>query len=125
MDRNDLRQSLKCINEGIETLKSGHSMVIFPEGKFSDEGTVSEFKPGSLKMAIKAGVPIVPITIRGSEKIMNRNILNKIRPAKVEVIISKPIYTGDIKSKDERELAVSIRNLIVDNLVDVQMAGIH
>lgn len=96
LDRKDLRQSLRAMNQAAEILKSGHSMVIFPEGTRSKGPKMGEFKPGSLKIAIKAGVPIVPFTINGSYQIMEANG-NRIRPAEVSLIISPPIeaITGD------------------------------
>lgn len=61
MDRSDIRQSLKVINQAADHLKEGYSMIIFPEGTRSKNETFGEFKPGSLKLALKAGVPIVPV----------------------------------------------------------------
>src|SRR5699024_1808110 len=66
MDRSDRRQSLQSIKEGINILKNGHSMVIFPEGTRSKSDAMGEFKAGSMTLATKSGVPIVPITISGS-----------------------------------------------------------
>jgi len=90
LDRNDLRQSLKAMNKAAEILKSGQSMVIFPEGTRSKGPQMGEFKPGSLKIAVKAGVPIVPFTVNGSYRMMESNG-NRIRPAEVSLIISPPI----------------------------------
>lgn len=100
IDRNDMRQSLRTITKAMDLLKSGHSMVIFPEGTRSKGDEIGAFKPGSLKMAARAGVSIVPITIKGSYKIMEANG-NRIKPANVQVIIAKPIdTTGLDKSTD-------------------------
>jgi len=115
MDRSDLRQTLICINQGIEFLKQGHSMVIYPEGKLSEGQTVGEFKNGCLKLAIKAGVPIVPIIIRSSYKVMTKDG-SRIKSAEVECIISKPVPTNTIKKDDEKELVNMIRDIIIENI---------
>lgn len=115
MDRSDIRQSLKVINQAAAYLKEGYSMVIFPEGKRSKSKTLGEFKHGSLKLALKAGVPIVPITINGSYKIMEQNGFI-IKPAKVEIMISDPISTSSLDKEHAAELANKVRQIIEQGL---------
>lgn len=115
MDRSDIRQSLKVINQAADHLKEGYSMVIFPEGTRSKGETLGEFKPGSLKLALKAGVPIVPITIRGSYKIMEQNGF-MIRPAHVEIIIFDPIPTAELTKEQTAELPERVRRIIEQGL---------
>ncbi len=115
IDRKDARQSLKAINKGIKHLKSGYPMVIFPEGTRSADGTLGEFKPGSLKMATKAKATIVPITIKGAYKIMSKDSL-AIRPANVELVISKPIYMDDETIADPKGLTDRVKNIISEEL---------
>ena len=111
MDRSDVRQSLKVINQAADYLKQGYSMVIFPEGTRSKGDTLGEFKPGSLKLATKAGVPIVPITIQGSYKIMEQNKF-QIKPAKVKITIHKPILTSDLSKEQASDLPNVVRETI-------------
>ncbi len=68
IDRGDVRSSLKTISEGAEYLKQGFSMVIFPEGTRAKgpDYELGEFHHGSFKLATKAKVPIVPVTINGT-----------------------------------------------------------
>jgi 1-acyl-sn-glycerol-3-phosphate acyltransferase len=115
MDRKDLRQTFMCIDKAIKLLKSGHSMVIYPEGKLGENGVVGEFMKGSLKLAIKAGVPIVPITLRDSFKVMTKDG-SRIKPASVECIISEPIMTSNFKKDEEKELSSIVRNSIIKNI---------
>lgn len=113
INRKDVRQSLKAINKGIELLKNGHSMVIFPEGTRSKSSQMGEFKKGSLKLALKAQVPIVPITINGSYKIMEQDSY-LIKPAEVEIIIGEPIYLGELEGNFD--LAEIVQKRIEENL---------
>lgn len=115
IDRNDARQSLECINQGIDNLKNNHSMVVFPEGKLSNSKTVGEFNRGWLKLATKSGVPIVPITIKNSYKILSNNG-SKVSAGLVECIISKPIYINSLKKRDEIEFINNLRAIIQKNL---------
>lgn len=115
IDRSDIRQSLRQINEAAENLKQGYSMVIFPEGTRSKGDAMSEFKPGSLKLALKAQVPIIPVTIRGSYKIMEQHGFI-MKPAQVEIIISKPVATGELAREEITNLPSKIQNIIASNL---------
>lgn len=114
IDRSDARQSLTAMNEAAESLKAGHSLVIFPEGTRSADGTVGVFRPGSLKIGIKAGVPIIPVTINGSMNIMSKGS-SLIRSATVKVLISNPITFDEYKGMDSNEIAQKVRSVIVAN----------
>ncbi len=114
IDRGNIREALKSIKEGVKKLKSGYSIVVFPEGTRSKDGTLGEFKPGSLRLGIKSGSPVVPITIKGSKDIMIKGSMI-IKPADVKIIISQPIYTNDMSSKDSKELTERVKEVIEDN----------
>ena len=115
IDRKDPRQSLTTINEAAERLKEGHSIVIFPEGTRSADGTVAPFKAGGLRLGLKAGVPIVPVTISGSKNIMPKGT-SIIRSAKVKVIISPALLWEDYKGMDSNQISEKVRNIIISNL---------
>lgn len=115
LDRGDMRQSLRVMNDAAEYLKQGYSMSIFPEGTRSKGNTMGEFKPGSLRIATKANVPIVPVTIKGSYKLMEQNGFI-IKPAHVEVIISDPIETMGLTKEETNTLPERVRAAIVSNL---------
>lgn len=115
IDRGDVRQSLTAMNQAAERLKEGHSLVVFPEGTRSADGTVGQFKPGSLKIAMKAKVPVVPVTIKGSMNIMPKGT-SLIKSAEVEVIISPPLILDEIPEKDSNDIAEKVRNIIIGNL---------
>ncbi|MHB1393346.1 MAG: lysophospholipid acyltransferase family protein [Clostridia bacterium] len=116
LDRQDLRQSLRIMNEATEYLKDGYSMVIFPEGTRSKGETMGEFKAGSLRIAVKANVPIVPVTIKGSYKLMEQNGVI-IKPAEVEVVVSEPIETLGLTKEQINGLHEKVCSIIADNLV--------
>lgn len=115
IDRKDPRQSLTAINVAAERLKKGHSLVIFPEGTRSADGTVGPFKAGGLRLAIKAGVPIVPVTISGSKNIMPKGT-SLIKSASVKVIVSPPILPDEFRELDSNQISEKVRNIIISNL---------
>ncbi len=115
MDRNDLRQSVKTIIDGIKLIKDGNSMVIFPEGTRSKGGPMGEFKGGSFKLATKPKVPIVPITIKGSAKLMEENG-NKIKPGDVEIFIHPMIDTAKLTKEEIDELPNKVKAMIGSKL---------
>ena len=63
IDREDRRSQLRTFKEGVAYLTNGVPLMAFPEGKRSSDGRLAEFKGGIFSMAVKAGVPIVPISI--------------------------------------------------------------
>ncbi|EOO16682.1 lysophospholipid acyltransferase family protein [Bacillus cereus] len=115
MDRSDRRQSLKAIKDGIELLKSGHSIVIFPEGTRSKGGEIGEFKAGSFHLAVKSGVSILPVTLDGTYKMFEANG-NRMKPAHATLIISKPITPEEYASMDAKELTQHTKAIIASQL---------
>ena len=83
MDRSSLRKSSEAIIHGIKNLKAGYNMVIFPEGTRSRGDKTGEFKAGSFKLATKSKVPVIPVTMNGSYKIMEHGNGPWIKPANV------------------------------------------
>lgn len=115
IDRSNIRESVKSINEGIENLKNGHNMCIFPEGTRSQGEHVGEFKKGSMKLALKSNSLVVPIAINGTYKVLEANGW-KIKPAEVNVKILKPINTQTISREEKHDLSNIIRNSIIENM---------
>lgn len=116
IDRDNIRESMKSINEGAEILRSGYSMAIFPEGTRSKGPDLGEFKKGSVKLGIKAGVPIVPVTIDGSYKLLERNSEYRKNERKVIITIGKPIYTKELSKVQQNNLVEDIKEIIINNL---------
>lgn len=115
MDRSDIKQSLKIILEGIEVLKKGHSLVVFPEGTRSQCDEMHQFKHGSFKLATKSKVPIVPVTLDGTYKL--RELYGgKITPARVDVYVHDPIPTEGLTKDEINELPEKVMQIIATKL---------
>lgn len=117
LDRNNFREGLKIILAGIEMLKSGLSMLIFPEGTRNKESEEPlPFKQGSLKLAEKANVPIVPFSIKGTDNIFENNNGLTVKPARVKINFGKPILLSELPQEDMKKSAVYVRSEIVQLL---------
>lgn len=116
MDRDNIRESMKAINEGVDNLKNGCSMIIFPEGTRSKCSKVGEFKKGSMKLALKAKVPIIPVAINGTYKLREGNKMGAIKSGNVTVTICDPIYTEHLSKEEQTNLAEHIKSIIENNI---------
>ena len=114
IDRKNPRNSMNAILKGIESLKNGNSLILFPEGTRSKDGALAKFKPGSLKLATKSGVKVVPVTINGSINSMLKGSI-RIKPNLSQMIISKPIIIEG-EMKDSIKLTKEIKRIIQENL---------
>ncbi len=106
LDRENLREGLKTILAGIEQVKSGISVWIFPEGTRSRGNDILEmlpFKEGSLKIAEKSGCPVVPVAITGTAEIFEQHF-PRIKPARVTIEFGEPFFIADL-SKEEKKFA--------------------
>ncbi len=115
LDRDDPRQSMECLRQAQELLGQGYSVVIFPEGTRNSGGPLGEFKAGAIRMATRAGVPVVPVCIDGSHLLMKKGSL-WIHPAKVNIRILPPISTEGMARDEIRALPEQLRRQISDEL---------
>jgi 1-acyl-sn-glycerol-3-phosphate acyltransferase len=115
VDRSDGRKTAKSLRQVIEGVKQGKSLAVFPEGTRTPDGQLQEFKPGAFKIALRAGVPIVPVTIRGTFKLLPKTTLAP-RPGRVDVFIGEPIATEGYTEKQLPELISRVKSAIQSNL---------
>jgi 1-acyl-sn-glycerol-3-phosphate acyltransferase len=94
--------ALASVEKATEAMKAGQSFLIYPEGTRSPDGRLQEFKKGAVVMAIKAGVPIVPIACSGAHRIMEKHSL-VIHPGEIVVEFLEPIDTSQY-SFEERDI---------------------
>ena len=111
MDRSNMRKSAEAIVDGIKLLRSGYSMVVFPEGTRSKGGDIAEFKAGSFKLAIKSKCIIVPITINGTHKLLEANN-NKIKSANIKLVIHDPIDVSTLPKEEINTLHETVKSII-------------
>jgi 1-acyl-sn-glycerol-3-phosphate acyltransferase len=105
VDRSNLQSAIRTLNQAAAKVQAGASMVIFPEGTRGTTGELLPFKKGVFIMALKAGQPVVPVSISGTFFIQPRLTL-AVRPGPVKVVISPPIGVQDITRKEDLMEAV-------------------
>ena len=115
IERGNIRKSAEGMSKAIKILKGGYSLVIFPEGTRSKGSKMGEFKSGSFKLALKAKVPIVPVTINGSYKLMEEN-RNRIKPADVEIYIHPIIETDNLTLEEAEAIPDRVASIIASRL---------
>ena len=92
LDRKNIKAGLATMNEGTQLLKDGFSIAIFPEGTRSQDEDPHEFKEGSLRPALKAKVPVIPMAISGTADILEIQIsLNELRKSILELQFVKKL----------------------------------
>ena len=107
--RHNRKKSYEAFMNTVDCIKSGASVVIFPEGTRSENGKIGKFKKGGLLLASRSGAPIVPVTIIGTGSIIRKGSY-LVHPGQVKIIISPPIIISS--KEDETDLSDSIRNII-------------
>ena len=117
VDRKARDSRKKALEAGADTLRSGISLLVFPEGTRSLDGKLLPFRPGPFSMAIEAQVPIVPITVYGTRELMPKGSL-AIRPGPVALRFHPPIETTGFTSADRQTLMAKSRAAIEDSLDD-------
>jgi 1-acyl-sn-glycerol-3-phosphate acyltransferase len=110
--REDARGSLKAMSESARIVRErGVSVLVFPEGGRS-RGELQEFKEGAAYIALKAGVPLVPVAIRGTREVLPMGSL-VVRPGKVVLRIGTPIPTTGLTLQDRSRLTAELRAKIL------------
>ena len=90
-------------------------MVVFPEGTRSPDGSIQPLKRGGFTLALKSGVPIIPITINGSRDVMPRDSL-RVRPGEIRITIDRAIEPVSYSSRNRNILMEKVRMVLERNL---------
>lgn len=124
LDRKDTKEGLKTILMGIDKVKHGISIWIFPEGTRNEHEDILEllpFKEGSLKIAEKSGCPVIPVAITGTAEIFEQHI-PFMKPSQVTIEYGKPIYLKELPPEDRKRSGAYTRNIIIEMLKEEQQA---
>jgi 1-acyl-sn-glycerol-3-phosphate acyltransferase len=124
LDRSNLKEGMKMILKGIEQIKGGVSMCIYPEGtrNKTPENGMLPFKEGSFKMAEKTGCPIIPMAVTNTAEIFEKHF-PWIRPAHVILEYGEPIYVKEL-DKEQKKFLGSYTQKIIEQMLEKHQAMI-
>ncbi len=115
IDRSRGRQAVQSLNDAAVRIAEGTSVLIFPEGTRSPDGHLQPFKTGAIVLAIKSGVPVVPVGFNGTHQVLPKGRLLACG-GNVVLRIGKPLPTRDFKAKDKQELALKLQQQVAELL---------
>jgi 1-acyl-sn-glycerol-3-phosphate acyltransferase len=117
IDRKNGVAARRSIDEAGRRIHDGDSVLIFPEGTRTRDGTLGPFKKGGFHLAVKAGVPIVPVALRGTRALMPRGSY-LLRAGTVTAVIGEPIPTQGLSEEERANLNERVRSLVQGMLVE-------
>ncbi len=115
LDREDRRQAMQVQKRSTGKLASGLPMVVFPEGTRTGDPDMSAFKPGAMRIAIDAQVPILPVSLLNTWSMFEANN-RRLKPGTLELVIHPIIETEGLTKADQPELARRVREAITGPL---------
>ena len=114
IDRKNHEKAMTSIAEAAQKIRENRSVMSFPEGTRTIDGTIGSFKPGMFLLAMEAQVPIVPVTIIGANKVWAKRSL-RIKPGDITIVIDKPVDVKMYPSENRNELIKKVRDTIINN----------
>ncbi len=118
LKRNSPKQSIKAMADGVENIKKGYSLLIFPEGHRSKSAEVKEFHPGSFKLAYRAEVPIIPVTISNTYKMYEET--GHSQSTNLTLIFHPPIPTKGLTREEQKEIPSKVQALLTESVKSLQ-----
>ena len=112
VERSKRDSAIESVEKAIEAMRAGQSFLIYPEGTRSPDGRLQDFKKGAVVMAIKAGVPIVPIVCSGAHRVMEKRSL-VIHPGEILVEFLEPIDTSKYTFEERERLNEIVHDAMV------------
>jgi 1-acyl-sn-glycerol-3-phosphate acyltransferase len=119
VERGNHESAVASLEKATEAMKEGQSFLIYPEGTRSNDGRLGDFKRGAVVMAIKAGVPIVPMVCAGAHKVMAKRSLT-IRPGVITVEFLEPIDASQYSFEQREELNARVKSVMAAALPEDQ-----
>jgi 1-acyl-sn-glycerol-3-phosphate acyltransferase len=127
IDRQNRQAALASLNEARERIVAGTSILFFPEGTRSRDGTLKPFKKGAFNMALDLDLPVLPITLNGTHDILPPGSL-QVSPGEVHVTVHPPLSVTGLSEADLDDLTKQSHDVIASALHGQRkraFSGIH
>ena len=105
------RAGAGALKQVARMMRRGHSLIVFPEGTRSRDGRVGRFRRGLFLLAIEARLPVVPVAVSGTRRVMRKGRLTT-RPGDVALVVHPPLPTDGLTRADAPVLAERVRGII-------------
>lgn len=115
LDRDNIKEGLKTILQGIDLIKDGYSIFIAPEGTRNQGNKLLPFKEGSIKMAEKTGCAIIPIALSNTDAVFERQA-PWVKKAHVVIEYGTPIYIKDLEKEQKKRVGAYVQGIIQEML---------
>jgi 1-acyl-sn-glycerol-3-phosphate acyltransferase len=113
VDRSDSEQAQAQMAEAVDAIRKGRRVLVFAEGTRSKDGRLQPFKKGGFHLAIDAQVPILPVAVNGSYRLLPKG-QPAARPGILEVMVGEPIATSGLDKEDVGRLMEQTRRTILE-----------
>jgi 1-acyl-sn-glycerol-3-phosphate acyltransferase len=111
IDQSSARAGVQSLGRGVAALKTGLPLVIFPEGGRAADGELQPLAAGAAWMAIKAQVPLVPLTLVGTYELLPIHVY-ALRPRPLKLIVGEPLSTAGLTTRDAEALTERLKAVI-------------
>lgn len=115
IDRRNRERAIEAVEQAVRLLQAGRSFLVFPEGTRSPDGRLQPFKKGAFMMALKAGAPIVPISISGASEVMRKGEF-AIHPGRVRITFHDAVPTAGCSVDDRERIMECVGKAILSGL---------
>ncbi|TAL35957.1 MAG: 1-acyl-sn-glycerol-3-phosphate acyltransferase [Spirochaetes bacterium] len=114
IDRGNSAKAIASINRGLSRLPAGASVMVFAEGTRSPDGAIHDFKKGGFVMAVTRHIPILPVTVNGSRRVLAKGS-TAVRPGSIRVVVGEPIDTSAYREEIIPELIARTKETVTAN----------
>ena len=111
IDQSSARAGVASLGRGVKALEAGLPLVLFPEGGRTENGQLKPMVAGAAWMAIKAQVPLVPLTLIGTYELLPIHVY-ALRPRPLKLVVGEPIPTAGLTTRDAERLTEQLRDVI-------------
>lgn len=113
VDRSNTEEARRRMAEAVDLIREGRRVLVFAEGTRSRDGRLQSFKKGGFHLAIEARVPVLPVAVNGSRRLLPKGRL-EARPGAVDVIVCEPIATAGLDREQVDELVERTHRAILE-----------
>ena len=118
IERSGSKDAMKSLDRAAKIIREGASVLLYAEGTRTMDGRLQPFKRGAFALAVKSGVPVIPLTVNGSYNILRKQSI-VIQPGSVELVLGDPIDVSEKSGKEgEMELMQRVHEAIARNYVN-------